>query len=308
MADNGDLVMIPEGHEKSNLDEIIASSKLLSLHRSLSEIESISNNEGSVGDFLVEYLESHGFTVQKQAVPLDGHEVDEEERKPSRFNVYAYPASSPSPEIILTSHIDTVPPYIPYSLSLPPTASTGSSSIDRRASTSRPRHRRCQSSAWATYPSPRGGLPSSEKYGQDNAEHRRHGSGVATNVVPASASARVAVRLAETILAAVRSASKSPEDVHVSFSAGGAYPPVDLDSDVEGFDVMTVNYGTDVPNWDIHDHDLPDHGKVKRYLYGPGSIFVAHGENEGLSVGDMEDAVEGYARLIRAAVGRSERK
>ncbi|EAS31847.3 peptidase [Coccidioides immitis RS] len=422
MADNGDLVMIPEGHEKSNLDEIIASSKLLSLHRSLSEIESISNNEGSVGDFLVEYLESHGFTVQKQAVPLDGHEVDEEERKPSRFNVYAYPASSPSPEIILTSHIDTVPPYIPYSLSLPPTASTGSSSIDRRAihisgrgtvdakasvacqiiatlshlesnpdtplgllfvvseetggqgmhhfsnsplNTSPPtfhtvifgeptesklvsghkgmlhfdvhvRGKPAHSGyPWlgrsavseilpilskvdslGDIPESEGGLPSSEKYGKTTLNIGVMEGGVATNVVPASASARVAVRLAggtvthakETILAAVRSASKSPEDVHVSFSAGGAYPPVDLDSDVEGFDVMTVNYGTDVPNWDIHDHDLPDHGKVKRYLYGPGSIFVAHGENEGLSVGDMEDAVEGYARLIRAAVGRSERK
>jgi acetylornithine deacetylase len=38
---------------------------------------------------------------------------------------------------------------------------------------------------------------------------------------------------------------------------------------------------------------------VKRYLYGPGSILVAHGKNEGLTVGDLEEALDGYKKLVR---------
>ena len=56
---------------------------------------------------------------------------------------------------------------------------------------------------------------------------------------------------------------------------------------------MIANYGTDVPNLD---------GDHPSYLYGPGSILVAHGDDEGLTIRDMEDAVEGYKRLIKHAV------
>ncbi|WEW60305.1 M20 family metallopeptidase [Emydomyces testavorans] len=420
------LDMIPKGTEKNELDEIIAASELLSLHRSLSEIESISNNERDVGDFLAQYLQQQGLTVEKQYVPRDGEEDDgQKHNKSSRFNIYAYPPSSPTPEIILTSHIDTVPPYIPYSLSLPPRNSpdhpfsidrraihiSGRGTVDAKASVA------CQTIAALSHlkshpitplgllfvvseetggrgmhhfsndsrlnPSPptfhtvifgepteqklvsghkgivhfsvhvrgkpahsgypwlgrsavsamlpilskldtlgdipesEGGLPRSKKYGKSTLNIGVVKAGVATNVVPASAFALVAVRLAggtvahaqETIAAAVREASKHrADDVRLDFSGSGGYAPVDLDTDVDGFDVTTVNYGTDVPNWDIHDGDQPKDKKVKRYLYGPGSILVAHGENEGLSVGDMEDAVEGYGRLIRAAVERKQKK
>ena len=54
------------------------------------------------------------------------------------------------------------------------------------------------------------------------------------------------------------------------------------------------NYGTDIANL-AGDHT--------RYLYGPGSIFVAHGANESLTVGDLETAVDGYTRLIVHALG-----
>ena len=60
-----------------------------------------------------------------------------------------------------------------------------------------------------------------------------------------------------------------------------------------GFETMVANYGTDVP------HLKGDH---VRYLYGPGSILKAHGDDEGLTVADLEDAVEGYKRLIKHAL------
>ena len=68
---------------------------------------------------------------------------------------------------------------------------------------------------------------------------------------------------------------------------------MDIDSDVEGFETMSVNYGTDIPNLK---------GKHKRYLYGPGSILVAHSDHEHLKASDLLTAVEGYKRLVRSAL------
>jgi acetylornithine deacetylase len=69
----------------------------------------------------------------------------------------------------------------------------------------------------------------------------------------------------------------------------GGSPPQHLDADVDEFDVITVNYGTDVPSLKIH-------GKVKRYLYGPGSIHVAHGDGRRLRLGSWK----GLSRGIRS--------
>lgn len=62
-----------------------------------------------------------------------------------------------------------------------------------------------------------------------------------------------------------------------------------------GFETAFVNYGTDI----VHLR-----GNHARYLYGPGSILVAHGAHENLTVGDLEDAVEGYQKLILHAVNK----
>lgn len=158
-----------------------------------------------------------------------------------------------------------------------------------------------------------GGLPSSEKYGRSTLNIGVINGRLAGNVVPASAIAALSARLAagtvdeakSIIREAVYNATHGNQNVTVQFSTLGTYGPVDLDTDVNGFNISAVNYGTDVPNWEIHDQDAP--AKVKRYLYGPGSIFVAHGENEGLTVGELEIAVQGYKRLITAAVERGER-
>lgn len=45
-------------------------------------------------------------------------------------------------------------------------------------------------------------------------------------------------------------------------------------------------------------------GDHTRYLYGPGSILVAHGPDEALTVGDLEAAVEGYKRIVLHALGK----
>ena len=60
-----------------------------------------------------------------------------------------------------------------------------------------------------------------------------------------------------------------------------------------GFETGIENYGTDIP------HLVGNH---TRYLYGPGTILVAHGDHENLTVGDLETAVEGYQKLILHAL------
>ena len=62
-----------------------------------------------------------------------------------------------------------------------------------------------------------------------------------------------------------------------------------------GFDTAIENYGTDVPRLS---------GDHKKYLYGPGTILVAHGEREHVTVGDLEESVEGYQNLILHALSQ----
>lgn len=156
-------------------------------------------------------------------------------------------------------------------------------------------------------------LPESDKYGVTTLNLGKIEGGVAANVVAQDASATVAVRIAEgtpdyiksEITNAIHMAVKSfledemkPEDIiDIDFPNSG-YGPIDIDHDVPGFDVLTVNYGTDIPwlNKTVEDQ--------KRYLYGPGSILVAHSDHEMLTEGQLWDAVGGYQRIVLHALGK----
>jgi acetylornithine deacetylase len=401
-----------EEFEKARVHKLISLDPLLSLHRDLVEIESISGNEHDVGIFVAEFLESQNFTVIKQKVaPVkDKQDGNDEETPKTRYNIYAYPSSlQEKPSILVTSHIDTVPPFIPYSAHQPDYTSSrpdldemvlaGRGSVDAKGSVaaqifavletlkSNPdaklallfvvgeeiggdgmkvfseselntesayhtvifgepteaklvsghkgmlgfevlAHGKAAHSGYpwlgksavsgilpalsrvdelGDIPVSEGGLPASDKYGPTTLNIGTIRAGVATNVVPASARADVAVRLAagtpdearEIIRRAVEDATRDVEaDVEVDFSKHSeSYSPQDLDTDVDGFDVMPVNYGTDVPNLKVRDG-------VKRYLYGPGSIFVAHGDHEALTFADLKDALSGFKKLIGAALER----
>ncbi|CAG8898334.1 unnamed protein product [Penicillium egyptiacum] len=401
-------------YSQGDLDDIISNSPLLSFHRDLVEIESISGNEHDVGLFVAQFLEARNFTVVKQEVPP----VKGQEDTKTRYNIYAVPKSyTEPPSILLTSHIDTVPPFIPYSMHQPikpiPDESTtifdpedliiaGRGSVDAKGSVAAQIFATLEtldsqpdaklgllfvvgeeiggdgmkvfsdstlnaksaintvifgepteaalvaghkgmlgfkvlahgSAAHSGYPwlgksavsailpaisrvdvlgdipVEEGGLPASPKYGPTTLNIGVIRAGVATNVVPSEAWADVAVRLAagtpaearEIIQRAVDKAVRDVEaEVVLDFvSHGESYPPQDLDVDVDGFDVTTVNYGTDVPN-------LAVSPGVKRYLYGPGSIFVAHGDNEALSIRQIKEAVVGYKKMIEAALEREEK-
>ena len=76
----------------------------VALTRQLVDIESISENEAAVGHFLSRYLREQGFQVETTAVP---HSAGRE-----RFNVYAGISNDP-PDVVLSTHMDTVPPFFP---------------------------------------------------------------------------------------------------------------------------------------------------------------------------------------------------
>ena len=82
----------------------------IALTRQLCEIESTTYHEGAVGDFLADFLGRRGWEVEKTAVP----QPPESANAGPRWNVYAEPQGQ-TPDLVFTTHMDTVPPYVPFS-------------------------------------------------------------------------------------------------------------------------------------------------------------------------------------------------
>ena len=75
----------------------------IQLTRQLIDIESITFNETAVGHFLADYLAKRKFLVERMPV--------ETSASGERFNVYAG-VGADAPDIVLSTHMDTVPPFI----------------------------------------------------------------------------------------------------------------------------------------------------------------------------------------------------
>ncbi|GME65095.1 putative acetylornithine deacetylase protein [Neofusicoccum parvum] len=377
---NGHLLPLPTLHE------------LLTLHREIIKIESISDNEYKVGWWLVSYLKENGFNVETQNVGIG-------EKGNMRFNILAWPGEKKYTKLLVSSHIDTVPPYIPYNFDTKNNKISGRGSVDAKgplaaqviaitsllanssapldpddvsllfvvgeetggdgmrvfsASELNPRNYSAVifgeptenklvsghkgsigfrvlvegKAAHSGYPwlgvsannvlvsvlarlvaleagQVKGAaLPWSEKYGNTTLNIGTVLGGVAGNVVAEKANSTVAGRLAggspyevqreieKALEPVVAEAEKAGAKVELEFRNAG-YGPIDMSCDVEGFSCITVNYGTDIP-WLEGDH--------KKYLYGPGTIFVAHSDHEAIDVHDLEQAVVDYQKLILGAL------
>jgi acetylornithine deacetylase len=79
------------------------------LTRRLVDIESLTYNEGAVGAYLDELLQARGFAVERTAVP----QPSQSRYTGERFNLYA--GNGERPDVVLSTHMDTVPPFIPSS-------------------------------------------------------------------------------------------------------------------------------------------------------------------------------------------------
>jgi acetylornithine deacetylase len=75
----------------------------VTLTRQLVDIESITGNEAAVGNYLYGELCRLGYQTQKMPVA------------DNRFNLYAISPEHPNPAVVFSTHMDTVPPFIPSS-------------------------------------------------------------------------------------------------------------------------------------------------------------------------------------------------
>jgi acetylornithine deacetylase len=117
--------------------------------------------------------------------------------------------------------------------------------------------------------------------------------GVADNVVAAEARARVMIRLvsdADDVLARVRKAARERVEIQEIVRV-----PLTRLATIDGFPTSVVAYATDVPF-------LSSWGTP--YLFGPGSINVAHRDDEHVEIDELQAAVDGYERLVLAALER----
>lgn len=109
------------------------SSPLLDLHRDLIKIESISGNEYAVGKYLHKYLSAHNFTVELQTVSPIGANIPTAlgplKTKHERHNILAYRGDKRKTRTLLSSHMDTVPPFYDYEVK-PHDAIWGRGSVD----------------------------------------------------------------------------------------------------------------------------------------------------------------------------------
>jgi acetylornithine deacetylase len=76
---------------------------VFSLTRKLIDIESTTGQESQVGEALAAELSSRGYAVERMPVEDD------------RFNVWATHPKHVNPELVFSTHMDTVPPFIPSS-------------------------------------------------------------------------------------------------------------------------------------------------------------------------------------------------
>ena len=119
--------------------------------------------------------------------------------------------------------------------------------------------------------------------------------GVADNVVAPEAHARVMIRLvssADDVLARVREAARDRVEIREVVRV----PAMKL-ATIDEFSTSVVAYATDVPV-------LSAWGTP--YLFGPGSINVAHRDDEHIEVDELHAAVDAYERLALAALDRVE--
>ncbi len=115
--------------------------------------------------------------------------------------------------------------------------------------------------------------------------------GVADNVIAPEATARLMIRIVtpgEDVVAMLRHWLGDRGELKVETIV----QPVLLGS-VAGFETDVVAYATDVP-------ELSNWGTP--YLFGPGSIHVAHTDHEFIEIAEMRAAVGAYERLAKAAL------
>lgn len=82
------------------------SKEVVELLKALMSIESTSEKELEIGQYLEKYIQSRWFAAER--IPIAPGST--------RHNVYAYLGGERKARLLVTAHMDTVPPHIPFSI------------------------------------------------------------------------------------------------------------------------------------------------------------------------------------------------
>ncbi|MDB4887761.1 MAG: peptidase [Gemmatimonadetes bacterium] len=137
-------------------------------------------------------------------------------------------------------------------------------------------------------------LPVDALLGETTINIGRLSGGVADNVVAPSAEARLMARLVtdgDDVWALLERWASG----RAALERGIEVPPVRLGT-LPGFATSVVAFATDIPA-------LPGWGTP--YLYGPGSIHVAHRDDEFVEIAELRAAVDAYERIVRMLSGKT---
>ncbi len=118
--------------------------------------------------------------------------------------------------------------------------------------------------------------------------------GVADNVIAATAEARIMARVVGPPDEMIAILHRWAGD-RATLEVGAVVPPVRLGS-IDGFPTSIVAYATDIP-------ELTNWGTP--YLFGPGSIHVAHTDEEYVDTHELREAVDAYERIAIAALEKA---
>ena len=133
-------------------------------------------------------------------------------------------------------------------------------------------------------------LPRDDLLGDTTVNVGRLSGGVADNVIAPEAEARIMIRLVSDPEIVMQRITEWVGD-RATIERGAVVPPVKLGT-VEGFTTSIAAYATDIPK-------LTKWGTP--FLFGPGSIHVAHRDDEHVDERELLSAVAAYERLARVA-------
>ncbi|KAI1493559.1 hypothetical protein F5X96DRAFT_687397 [Biscogniauxia mediterranea] len=346
---------------------------VIDLLKTLIDIDSTSEHEQAIGAFLAAHLRGLGYTAERVPIappPGSGSSA------PARHNVYAYLGPRRAARLLVTAHMDTVPPHIPFSIDgddgdlvrgrgacddlgpmvaqicaveeLRAEGAVGEGDVAflfvvgeekggpgmlaandmgltwEAAIFAEPtelklgkghkgnlvfevvaRGKACHSgyphlgkSATLLLIDALKDLsavewPASDLLGPSTLNIGKIEGGEGYNIVAPRAKALCSIRVA-TGLAAIKSrvaAALAPHHPDVDVDFVFEYPENLLDWEffLDGFDAAPMAYGTDIPRL---------RGGHRKVLYGPGSIHVAHGEDEHIRVSELMESIGGYKRLV----------
>lgn len=138
-------------------------------------------------------------------------------------------------------------------------------------------------------------FPSSEIIGPSTFHCGQISGGVGYNILAAECTALCAVRVASDLPQIERLVEEAvSRHEHIRLEKKFMYPELYLDHDVPELGTMAVAFGTDAPRLK---------GDHKKYLYGPGSILLAHGKDEQIGISELLESVQVYKKIVKHCLG-----